>query len=1475
MINTVGPVPIAQADEFHLPVPGTMLALSPEFNPPILKGIKIHPDNPFQFDFILDQGDSSKIMSSPNVLVGDLKQESTKLIKYFLAGLTIPEKDLWVNLSPYEKNRIVPESFGKTEMGRDLLAEDYMLKQITASLIYPEGRVGKKFWERIYEEAQKKFGTTNIPVNTFNKVWIIPEKAVVYENAKAGTAYVVESKLKVMLEQDYLSLQKHSIRDSLATPQNDVNALGSQVVRDVIIPQLNREINEGKNFSQLRQVYNSLILATWYKQKIKDSILEQVYGDKKKVAGVNIDDPKETQRIYQRYLQAFKKGVYNYIKDDLDPLTRQPIPRKYFSGGTDLALTATLKTINNFDSTQVGNAALSIVHARINVVRDEAMTIEGVGGDSDHRVNPLKPAVKTDLGRRQPKDNLPKPKKETPPATRPETDFLDLSPEYLKLKRPDDKAALSEDIKVKVEKVNIVANRIWSVVITDGKGHHLLIEVSMTALDALRVNVYDYFISNEHGVKNQNNYQGFIEFEFNDDGSIDGKKSAETLFPHATRDARNPWVRPLAKAWIDQLDGHIFNANQPIFKDALMVIREKPPWFKQGPPIIHNMPTVHHHKVHDKFALIHLQYDEAIKFNFARLILQKIRAVLQEKGYPLIGKMDPEGNEAQHFTPAWVGIYYALAVLVENLDQHEYLVDPSKIYLRVYADEEPYEGIRVEFWGPGPKTVILPDALKTKEWFSVEDKPWPSDKVAPDHARSSRTTRKGQGINNLFDALRHAEDDWKLPKDRHILVGWKEDVEKEGPQPEGHIISLHIPVFPLNDDKAMNVLQPAQLNLKKLVPQKFWGKPIRVVLIADNTGTLTKNFDQPMKARIAKGLVNLLKRRNNYLVVNTGDPLEAIQIAHQAVIKAAQAGKFTDRYFVTWNGGTSSGNLNANGRVKITSQIPDWPEKLRRDLILNLAEVFYDNVIGSFRSDHQFAEGLVSSMPGLTLEKLQKDRQRALDGINKKFNSGTWSQKPDGELKNVATYLLPDFFKQGGFLYDSGAKVALDLFDISNKTPLFDLTFFKKLEQQVREKMAASGSADGFRFFAGDHFLDIVAVSKADAVRDIVQNDVPYSDTEFTLYVVMGDGGNDIPTMQENFGTGENNDLTIPIFLHHEPGFAPDLPSNAFITKQQQTSGAEQVINWLDQIAGKTVNTGIPDLDLLRWGVDTAMNIHDSDLKDLASPKPGERLRKAIIMGHMIDVDPHLGWRRVLDNFNDPAGVEEARIQFEEEQAKIKNEMKEKKLHYEKNEFDELKARRFARAATFYIFRRVDESRNIVHGYIKAEFEKEVENWLASHHLKPSDHDVLYGTSAERNLVKEFKLGHKALKGSGQYGLVENIRLFQLARQMGLDVDFGIKYERDWVYDSIKVLVYRSNLTVEQKNVILMRDRAMNALPNTGGIDLTPANMNLQVKNNSSEAIKFQLDHAMLQQLQNALGFVPVIINIQPMRDLKSFLDSR
>jgi len=316
---------MVQAQDYVLPAPGQMVALSPAYSPAVLKGIKLDPKNPFRFHFFVDRGDSKLSLAA-------FKSESSKLIKYFLASLTIPEKDLWVNLSPYEKDRIVPQEFGQTEMGRDLLAEDYLLKQITASLIYPESQLGKEFWHKVYAQAEAKYGTTNIPINTFNKVWIVPDKAVVYENG--GVAFVLENHLKVMLEQDYLSIQKHTGIESENAQVKDTNQLGSQIVREIVIPALTKEVNEGKNFSQLRQVFYSLILATWYKKKIRGGILNKIYSDQNKIGGVNAS-AKDKDRIYQAYLKAFKMGVYSYIKEDSDPMNNELIPRKYFSGGVD------------------------------------------------------------------------------------------------------------------------------------------------------------------------------------------------------------------------------------------------------------------------------------------------------------------------------------------------------------------------------------------------------------------------------------------------------------------------------------------------------------------------------------------------------------------------------------------------------------------------------------------------------------------------------------------------------------------------------------------------------------------------------------------------------------------------------------------------------------------------------------------------------------------------------------------------------------------------------------------------------------------------------------------------------------------------------------------------------------------------------------------------------------------------------------
>jgi len=320
---------VAHAESLmNFAAPGTTISLSQGFMPVILQGVKVHPENPFQFDFIVDSGSTG--------LRGDsLKEKSQKIIKYFLSSLTIPEGELWVNLSPAEKDKILTETFGQTEMGRDLLSQDYILKQLTASLLHPENELGEYFWNKVYRKAQNLYGTTDIPINTFNKVWILPDRAEILQ--QNNTALVVDSHLKVMLEKDYLAHAQATygeenslIRDIDDTVKNDFS---SEIIRNIVLPELEKEVNEGKNFVELRQIYNSLILATWYKKALKESLLNQIYVDQKKIDGVNVKDANITNKIYEHYLQAYKKGSSPIIKEDYDQATQQVVVRKYFSGG--------------------------------------------------------------------------------------------------------------------------------------------------------------------------------------------------------------------------------------------------------------------------------------------------------------------------------------------------------------------------------------------------------------------------------------------------------------------------------------------------------------------------------------------------------------------------------------------------------------------------------------------------------------------------------------------------------------------------------------------------------------------------------------------------------------------------------------------------------------------------------------------------------------------------------------------------------------------------------------------------------------------------------------------------------------------------------------------------------------------------------------------------------------------------------------
>ena len=61
-LTSLGPFPVAHADTiFNFPKPGTMVLLSPAYEPALIKGLTVHSDNPFLFDFILDTGNDMSL----------------------------------------------------------------------------------------------------------------------------------------------------------------------------------------------------------------------------------------------------------------------------------------------------------------------------------------------------------------------------------------------------------------------------------------------------------------------------------------------------------------------------------------------------------------------------------------------------------------------------------------------------------------------------------------------------------------------------------------------------------------------------------------------------------------------------------------------------------------------------------------------------------------------------------------------------------------------------------------------------------------------------------------------------------------------------------------------------------------------------------------------------------------------------------------------------------------------------------------------------------------------------------------------------------------------------------------------------------------------------------------------------------------------------------------------------------------------
>lgn len=314
----------------NIPEPTKLLRVSQIYSYPMLRGIRFDKNNPLSLTFLVDGADKNSVDQA----------EVTRLVEYFMAAVTIPTKDIWVNLSPFEEDRIVSDTLAKTPLGRDMLAQDYVLKQFVSSLTYPESQIGKKYWKEVYARVDKKLGTKKVPVDTYHKVCIVPEHAQVKEDA--NEAYIEDAWFKIMMEKDYLAMKnaqhlvtfEESVIDDSSKTATDIAV---DVMKEQLLGHIADEVNYGHNFALLRQIYHSIVLGLWFKRRFKDSLYSGMI-DQKKISGIAIEDNSAKEKIYSLYVKAHQKGVYDYIKSTYDEYTKEYTSRRYCSGGIMIEL---------------------------------------------------------------------------------------------------------------------------------------------------------------------------------------------------------------------------------------------------------------------------------------------------------------------------------------------------------------------------------------------------------------------------------------------------------------------------------------------------------------------------------------------------------------------------------------------------------------------------------------------------------------------------------------------------------------------------------------------------------------------------------------------------------------------------------------------------------------------------------------------------------------------------------------------------------------------------------------------------------------------------------------------------------------------------------------------------------------------------------------------------------------------------------
>jgi hypothetical protein len=264
----------------RLPPPDRVFVPAPLKEAAVLRGVRFVGGDAERIEFMFDP---KAERFTARAASEDVRRQS----RYFMAALSIPEEDLWVDLSPDTEKDAMPYDLEGTALGQDMLAQDYLLKQTVASSLDPCSATGKTYWAR-HDRAM-------------GRVWVVPGSAVLRETVDG-----------VVIEQARLALKAEE----------------NGVVDDGVLASVERVVNESSDFVPLRQMYHAFLLASWCRDARKDHPYVRAYAGSRVTDGIDGGDMRRDALVRGDYRTSFEHGVFSRVV----PQGGKTVKR-YVSGG--------------------------------------------------------------------------------------------------------------------------------------------------------------------------------------------------------------------------------------------------------------------------------------------------------------------------------------------------------------------------------------------------------------------------------------------------------------------------------------------------------------------------------------------------------------------------------------------------------------------------------------------------------------------------------------------------------------------------------------------------------------------------------------------------------------------------------------------------------------------------------------------------------------------------------------------------------------------------------------------------------------------------------------------------------------------------------------------------------------------------------------------------------------------------------------